>query len=504
MSVIFQYGNYNFDPKPAFTINVDNLRTPDSTGYGRTYTISIEGSLLLKPNEAVSGVVGTFQKIEDLKNALDQDGQLFLISCNGNNIISGYPIISESVTFDKKEDNYARRADYKFDFEMTSLTGQPDNFNNSSLPPYVESATESWSVDFEEERMPFNWNIGGINEKFGYKLLVTHDVDVQGKPAYNNQGFKDPWKSAKEYAESRLGFDNEMVTLTGVLGVPGSSFFTTFDIFNQYRNVQIEKSNGSVKVTETFIVTPSGSNSLPNNAVETFNIDVSESDGVTTVGINGEVAGLANITYSPSGIFNQQSSKFAAASGYFSFLTSNNSQRLFRRADTVYENLLANTSPSCGTNRALNEKPVSKSIGVNPIEGTISYNYSFNTKKLCIPGDCIISQNISISDTNATDVFAEQVVLGRAIGPILQSIGTVTSRTRNVNIEMVLVPPTGCTISTVYEVVPRTAINNFISGIYNDLAASFGQVFVSQNTEDFNISEGRFTKSMGFTYGGCT
>jgi len=501
MSVIFRYGDYDFDPKPAFTINVDNLKTPDNTGYGRKYTLSIQGSLLLQPNEAISGVVGTFQKIEDLKNALNQDGKLFLISCNGNPIVSGYPIISDSISFENKEDNYARRAEYKFDLEMTSLTGGDiaDNFNNSSLPPFVESANESWSVDFEEERMPFQWNIGAIVEKFGYKLLVTHDVDVQGRAVYNSQGLVEPWKSAKTYAESRLGFDNDMVTLTGVLGIPGSSYFTSFDIFNQYRNVQIEKSNGSVKVSETFVVTPSGANSLPNNAIETFSVDISESEGVTTVGINGEIAGLAKISYSPNGIFNQQSTKLSAASGYFNVIA----PRLYQRAVTVYNNINTNSAVACGSNRSLNPKVVSKSIGVNPIDGTISYNYSFDTRKFCIPGDCIISQNISISDTNQTDVFAEQVVLGRAIGPILQSIGTVTSRTRNVSIEMALVPPTGCDINGVYSVVPRNQINNFISGIYNDLAANFGQVFISQNIEDFNISQGRFTKNIGFTYGGC-
>jgi hypothetical protein len=501
MSVEFKYGDYNFDPKPSFSINIDNLKTPDGTGYGKTYTISIEGSLLLKPSEAVSGVVGTFQKIEDLKDALDREGKLFLISCNDLPIISGYPAISESLSIDRKEDSYARRADYKFSFEMQSLIGPSgDNFNNSAMPPFVESCSESWSVNFEDERTPFDWKlIDGPTEKFGYKILVSHDVDVKGRLVYTGSTSPvSPWVYAKDYAESKLGFDNEMVNLEGIFAI-NSSYFSTFDVFNQYRNFQVDKTNGNVKATETFIVTPSGSNSLPNNSVETFNINMSESDSLTTVSVDGEIQGLAKIHY-PSGIFVQQSSKMAAASGYFNVIE----PRLYQRAVTTYENIHKNSRLGCNSiKRPLNSNVVSKTIGVNPIEGTISYSYTFNTERFCINHPCIISQNISISDTYPNNVFAEQVVLGRSLGPILQDIGTVTNRVRNVSIEMVVVPPTGCDRNSINEVLPRSAINSFISGVRNDLEESYPQVFVSQNTEDFNITQGRFVKNIGFTYGKC-
>lgn len=500
MSVIFKYGDYEFDPKPAFSINVDNLKTPDGSGYGRKYTVEIEGSLLLQPNQAISGVVGTFQKIEDLKDALNQDGKLFLVSCNDNPIISGYPIIGESLSIEKNEDNFARRADYKFAFEMPTLTGgdSGDNFNNSIIPPFIESASESWSVDFEEERMPFDWNVSGINEKFGYKLAVTHDVDVQARPAYDSsENIIEPWKSAKDYAETRLGFDNDMVTLTGILGIPrpNNNYFTKFDVFNQYRNVQIDKSNGSVKVSETFIVTPSGSNSLPNNAIETFSIDVNKDEGITSVSINGEIQGLAKITYDPSGVFKQESSKFVAASGYYSLLGQFTPSRLYRRCNSVYKM----AKDSCDNND-LNPIPNSKSASFNPIDGTISYTQTFNNQFYCFTDPCIVSQNVTVDDNLKQDVFAEQVVIGRAVGPIIQDINTKTARSRTVTVEIVTRPSTDCT--SYYNPTFTGQVETLVNSLLDQISTS-GQ-FISENRQNWSITQGRYTRTKGIVYGECS
>jgi hypothetical protein len=497
MSVIFKYGDYEFDPKPAFSINVDNLKTPDGSGYGRKYTVDIEGSLLLQPNQAISGVVGVFQKIEDLKDALNQDGKLFIVSCNDNPIISGYPIIGESLSVEKREDNFARRADYKFAFEMPTLTGgdSGDHFNNSIIPPFIESASESWSVDFEEERMPFDWSLSGnFVEKFGYKLAITHDVDVQARAAYDSsENLIEPWKSAKSYAETRLGFDNDMVTLTGILGIPrpDNNYFTAFDVFNQYRNVQIDKSNGSVKVSETFIVTPSGSNSLPNNAIETFSIDVNKEEGITSVSIDGEIQGLAKITYDPSGIFKQESSKFAAASGYYKLVESTN--RFYLRSNRAYQLAKDNCD-----NQNLSHLYTSKAVGLNPIDGTITYNYNFDNNIRCFTDPCIVSQNITIDDSLKQDVFAEQVVIGRAIGPIIQDINTKTARTRTVTVEIVTRPSTGC--SSYYDASFTGNVESLINTILNQVS---GVQFVSENRQNWNITNGRYTRTKGIVYGEC-
>jgi hypothetical protein len=344
--------------------------------------------------------------------------------------------------------------------------------------------------------MPFDWSLSGnFREKFGYKLAVTHDVDVQGRPAYDaSENIIEPWKSAKNYAETRLGFDNDMVTLTGILGIPkpDNNFFTKFDVFNQYRNVQIDKSSGSVKVTETFIVTPSGNDSLPNNAIETFSIDVNKDEAITSVTINGEIQGLAKITYDPSGVFKQESNKFTAASGYYTLIQ--NTQRPYLRCNRVYQI----SKDNCDSDQ-LNPLLNSKSASFNPIDGTINYSQTFDNKLSCFTDPCIVSQNITIDDNLKQDVFAEQVVIGRAVGPIIQDINTKTARTRTVTVEIVTRPSTGC--SSYYSASFTGQVENIINSLLDQVSTS-GQ-FVSENRQNWSITQGRYTRTKGIVYGEC-
>lgn len=495
----FTYGDYEFSPRPLFTIGSEPLKTPDGSGYGIIHTITLNGEIITTgAAELDSGILGVFDKIEALKSALDHDGKLLLVSCDDVSILSGYPTI-EPFDIQNTNDNYTRRAPYTIPFKMptTILGSGNDVFNSSIQPPFIESCSESWDVEFQDERLPLVWTLeGGTVEKFGYVVAVTHTVNVAARLAYTgNQVSNIPWEDAKSYATGKLGFDNDFVTLTGILGLPGTSIYSTSDVFNQFRQVSTDKTNGTIQVVETFVVTPSGSNSLPNNAIETFDISSSQVDGIVQVSIQGEIQGLAQIGY--IGGFNVTSSKFSAASGYYTVVK----DRMYDRARTVYSGI----AEEC-FNRPLNPIIKTRTVGMNPIEGTVSYNYEFDTTLPgCITGTCILSQNINIDDTQPTDVFAQQIVLGRAAGPILQDINTTTARVRTVNIELVTLPPTGCgSIAAIYEPVPTGQIADFISIVSGDLGDNFSQVFVSSQTQNWNFTMGRYTKSIGFTYNNCT
>lgn len=507
MSLIFKYGNYQFNPKPLFNIAVTPLKTPDGVGYGKDFTISLEGDLLNTGNQIESGIVSLFDKINNLNEAFNHDGKLLLLTCDGEAIISGYPTI-ENFNIEKQADNYTRQAKYTAELKMPTLIhgGSGDSFNGSGTPPFIESCNETWDVDFQDERMPFSWTIGTgtpFTEKFGYKIAVTHNVDVKAKIAYTgSMVHRDVWKDAKDYAETRLGFDNEFFTLTGVLGLPGkrSNYFTKYDVFNNYRQVSTDKSNGSIKVTETFIVTPSGQNSLPNNAIETFDISTNQNEGIITVDVQGQIEGLCQLSYSGAGspTFFVDKSKFSAASGYFNKIKN----RIFSRASAAFK---AANSDGCFAKRPLNKIVKQRTVGLNPLQGTISYSYQYdNSPVSCITGECILSQNITIDDTYPHDVFASQVVLGRAAGPILQDIGTITNASRNINIEIVTIPPTGCgSIAELYKPLPTGQVEDFINAVYNDIASQFSQVFVENNSQSWNFTVGRYTRSISFAYINC-
>jgi hypothetical protein len=496
-NISFTYGDYEFTPRPLFSISTEPLKTPNGVGYGIMHSITLEGDLITINDELDSGILGVFDKIEILKDALDHDGKLLLVSCDDSPILSGYPTI-ENYNFNNESDNYTRRATYSIEFRMptTILGSGNDVFNSSVHPPFIETCSETRDVDFQDERLPFSWTLAdGTVEKFGYVIAATHTVDVTARIAYTgDRASNTPWEDAKAYATGKLGFDNEFVNLTGILGLPGAGFTET-DVFNQFRQISTNKTEGTIQVTETFLVTPSGTNSLPNNAIETFDISSSQTDGVVTVNIQGEIQGLAEITY--IGGMDVTSSKFSAASGYYNIVK----DRMYDRARTAFSGV----AEEC-FNRPLNTTVRSRTVGMNPINGTVSYDYQYDTATDgCITGDCILSQNITIDDTLENDVFASQTVLGRATGPILQDIGTITARVRTVNIELVTLPPTGCsTVAEIYAPIPTGQVDSFIAVISGDLAASYSQVFVSSQAQNWNFTAGRYTKSVGFTYTNCS
>jgi hypothetical protein len=505
--VTFSYGDYIFDPKPLFRITSEPMKTPDGTGYGMMYNISVFGDLLLTTaDERSSGIVGVFAKVEALKDALDGDGKFLQIECGGTAVIDGYPTI-EDFAINNESDNYTSRASYTIEFKTPATVYTADNnvdpFNSSLFPPYIERAEESWDVEFQDERLPFDWDVEGTTEKFGYKVAVTHTVDVTARITYTgHQVFRTPWQDARDYAITRLGFDNESVNLTGILGLPGGGYFTQTDVYNHFRRVSTDETNGTISIVETFVVSPSGANSLPNNAIETFDISTTQRDGIVSVSIQGEIEGLSSISYVGDGGSNTDfivtGTPYAAASGYFNTIKS----RIYGRASQVYSGL----ADDCAYSRSLNPIARVRTIGTNVIDGIISYNYEYDTSTQgCITGDCILSQNISINDQLSNDLFASHIILGRATGPILQDLGTVSARVRTVNIELVTLPPTGCsTVSGMYEPIPTGAIQSFIDTISGDLIDNYDQVFISENNQNWNFTAGRYTKSVGFTYNTCS
>ena len=87
------------------------------------------------------------------------------------------------------------------------------------------------------------------------------------------------------------------------------------------------------------------------------------------------------------------------------------------------------------TGEQFNPARRSFSITKNPVEGTISYSASFDTRNNnTIP--CSKSESIVVNDTHPSHIFAETAVLGRRMGPVLQDINTQTSWKRNLSIEV--------------------------------------------------------------------
>ena len=120
-----------------------------------------------------------------------------------------------------------------------------------------------------------------------------------------------------------------------------------------------------------------------------------------------------------------------------------------------------------------------------------------------------MSSNLSINDTGPTDVISENFVIGRALGPIIQSMGTVTSSRKDVSLDVTVVPPIdskGFHISNP-ECPMYTGgyLWNKVNNIVNDLApAGSVQYYRSANSYSWSPIDGRFTLNKSWIYQSCT
>jgi hypothetical protein len=83
----------------------------------------------------------------------------------------------------------------------------------------------------------------------------------------------------------------------------------------------------------------------------------------------------------------------------------------------------------------INPTPTSKTIGEQIGTGTITYSYSFRvTPENLIP--FVRAETVNVNDTYPGHVVAQHTVLGRRIGPVMQSIGTQTLWQRDLTIAL--------------------------------------------------------------------
>lgn len=237
---------------------------------------------------------------------------------------------------------------------------------------------------------------------------------------------------------------------------------------------------------------PSGSGS--SNAIEDFNVTVrtnSETD-ITTVSIEGTIQGLESRDYGTNpGDYDIIEQAYSSAESYWNFVQT----RILSRAQYIGE---------AEANRVFHPLPLLKSTSHNPSKGTISYSYEYNDRPCnFISGS--LSENFTIVDNYPTDVFASLPVLGRARGPVLQSISTVTEQSRGITIEVVMPPATGCTsVAQLYTNKPTGEIESILCDFQTELTTAYEQVFKTQDTENWNPKTGRYTRNVSWTFQNCS
>ena len=350
-------------------------------------------------------------------------------------------------------------------------------------------------------------------------------------------------------------------------------------LYNHVRTTNFSISEGLYAVNETWLAMPTGVRFLEN-----YDIDVStDASFIKTVSVKGEIQGLylkemATLTGGnivPTGnridIIDDDLTSSTLSGGSSSALTtaSNRAQLsknkfenalsgymdhvkpvIYQRANVGLNNRYYNeywldekTTQDTGTRpfgsgppgpnaaqirnpiyvkeQPLNVIPISTSEAHNIQKGTINYNYQFDNKRNICTG--VLSSNVTVDTNFPTDVFAEAFVLGRALGPVLQDLGTITSAKKSISIEVKVIPPRDidgysmnnvtCPLyvgGNIYQTI--TGIANSLKpygdqttalGYKNNKLNQAGQVYTSTDSENWNPIDGSYNIQVSYTYQPC-
>jgi hypothetical protein len=357
-----------------------------------------------------------------------------------------------------------------------------------------------------------------------------------------------------------------------------SAFSDNLFLYNHLRTTNFSISDGSYELNDTWLAMPSGM-----KFIEDYTVESSTDDrNIKTVRVQGTIKGLSLSSFSvmTSGTVinsennighinlkdfaenpNQQGlltgadyvydSKQQGTAGNFATSKYDNALRgwlndvkpyLYHRASTVINSSdrnrnYVNSTSFAGSSSQTNEPPgnpiysYEKALRINPIgsteghdikKGIISYSYEYNNKGLNLISG-VLSESISINDTGPADVISETVVIGRALGPVIQSLGTQTATKRDVAIEVTVSPPTGikgvimtqseCPVyihGTVY-----TSIVSLIEGlkpfggrsgnIFGNISRNTqtGYAYVASDTHSWDATNGRYSRNVSWVYQHC-
>ncbi len=317
-----------------------------------------------------------------------------------------------------------------------------------------------------------SWGIEAADQ-IGRTYRLTHSVSSNQKDLFDAFGNvpsgNNGWERARDIVLGHLGISD-----VNKIEAPGVLNLTNWGAYNYVRGQQIDESAGRFAVNETWLVYDprQGGVTLFPPALDDFVVNSRTSDdGIVHVTIDGTVTGL-EVRDISSGSFSQ--SRWDSASLYYSSQISGN---VFSRASS-YSGVL------------LNPTQILSSVGRNPINGTISYSYEFsNRRSPTIPG--AVREEITLSLSGGTDIFAVIPLPGRPWGPVLQDMETISERTMSINIS--------AQMQSSNMLNPITFAPN-TDGIVVALAPVALQVFRSRDEISFADESGKYTRSVLFVY----
>lgn len=471
------YNNEAIIPAPFASISKEYQTTEDGTIVGSVFLITLKGKFVsykgspnskqvfwttsgYPPDETFSSVDNNFtsilRKLEALRILFSQEGHTLQIQpFDGAPPIKCNPRIRR---LEFPEGQWVFISDYVITLEADVL------YMNGKA---IDEDDGTDVVNYHISKASDDWSFEPVDDKFiTYRL--TRTVSATGKRFYDSTGVltQEAWQNASDYVKNnyKLGIDNNRIAQS--ILVPISA---TGQAYNYARTEHVNKKGGIYSVTESWLVFDPGSGAA---AVEEFTavISVEESQRVT-VNMEGTITGLRVSDNTSQSLITDKYTNAAAKLAQVLPV-------LFTRAQSYSGFNLNPTALRHQTNHAV-------------IVGVITYTYTYDNRPTSlIPGS--ISEKLSFNFNNPNDVFAKIPVLGRAIGPVLQDIGTVTESTKGFTIEAIL--PAASVDNPAGVAKPNT------DSIVVGNAPSASQVFKGQDSEDWNPYTGTYSRRVLWTY----
>ena len=521
---IMTYGDYQFSPVPFINVTKEYNTTEDGQHLSATYNLTLTGTLTpLGTPQATAGYKRVDALQDELREAFAVDGGRLRVECNGNEIMECYPTV-KSITFDTSNDNWVFTTPFTIELqyhaEPWDNDDDVDNFDASGTGLFgaISTYSDSWDIEFVPENGKYEWNLSDGLDASPWVLRLTRNLNATGlrrfvPDANPASGVVETqaWEEARSFVAGKLLLENEVAPGENSEDWKerfGNMYVHSWDMdvdqferFNHVRTINIDETAGSYGVTETWLVMNPSGDGVNGRATEDFTVTVANSAtaGLTTITVEGTIQGLEERNYGNTTALTPNSNdhivEFAYnnASGYWSEV----SGRLYNRAVFAAETLSPN----------LNADALTSSVGHNPSKGVITYSYTYDNRP-CNFISGALSENITISEDNPTDMFASLFVLGRAKGPILQDLGTISAATRSASIEVVMAPPTGCDgcsdVNLMLAAAPGEAVDEFLCCLETQLESVWDQVYKSTDSESWNPKSGLYTRNVSWTMSQCT
>ena len=496
--ITFKYGDYEFSPRPLFTVNKEILKTPSNTGLATKYSLTLNGTILptgVDLDNHKGGLSTVLSDTQSLRDAFAKDFELLSLSCDGlAPIISGYPKVM-NIDVSNAADNYVRQATYTITLEMPTLIGSrsetvglEDGKGNASSLGLVSMSTDT-SIEFYNERV-HSTNADVFDVTLPSVFSITKNVSAQGDslPATGAEIYIEPWERAQSYVKDELGKTGDFSDyFSGVMCIDSLNITSTFRTFS------VNHTDGSCAGTQTFIAY-TGTHA----AIEDFEGSVEKSSDTpfTSVSINGTIQGFDNIEYGFCPPKDTTTNKFEYAMNKWKAVSGS----LYKRATGVLNSTTHHNIRT--TDYPLHLIPLSTSIGYNPIAGTVTYSFSYNDRLDFIDPNAI-TEVISITENGRPDLYASITILGRGSnGPLLQGLGATGPYTRDVSIDCIYKPVRAAGSNS-----PKDWKNDDIidesSSHYNELFQDPPNSFTTSDTATWDAAAGHYTRSKSWEIGSC-